>query len=538
MYFTDQRKLEDQLTDINEYFKKELRRAELKQTSNSNDRSGNDGRLSPSSQDNADTQKAKELIKAMQLTTRDSIEQFERCRDIIEKLHRDCDEVAHKNAGMKAKLRDSDQLLRMALISAGIKAFDVTDISNGDKQQDGSAGESFFITDMAKTVQSSARQKRNDAELIEANFQKNVELLKENLRCRQEDETLCTSVMDSITADLRIRKAALSKMCDNPPSLSRQGDNKYLKAKLAALKPSDDKRLLSRNTALRRRLEDLANIVQIYMELELLTVQKLSNNLKESEDDKNAAKQADLANLEREEWLAKVTSLENSVRTRRMKLQQEGVDTSTANEKAARRTQKRKSRKARDARFTESAFTQKLAGLEEEITYFLDIEQDMAQRHRTEASQLRTELETDLRLRGQQVRELERKLREVEKDRDKYKRLYEKKAAEKAASSFVFTRPTIPKRSPRKETAPAVQPPSFPVLDSPSRDYRQPRLTSRARKLTHLKEDLPELERKTVFVKPMPQQPLESNSMNSMTTSTYKLHNNDYSTVQTVSASV
>lgn len=94
----------------------------------------------------------------MGYTTKLTLNQFERCREVIDKLHRDCDEVAKTNAEMLYKLKECDELIARSLPSH--------------------LREKKTGKELARITPRTPRSKRNEAELFMASIKYNIRLLK------------------------------------------------------------------------------------------------------------------------------------------------------------------------------------------------------------------------------------------------------------------------------------------------------------------------------------------------------------------------
>ncbi|CAD5112454.1 DgyrCDS1676 [Dimorphilus gyrociliatus] len=463
-----QKILEEHLDSVDKYLSLESRRAQIAE------------RIQPGAKVRAthletsrhsDRNSLSEFLHKVGYTTKLTLHQFERCREVIDKLHRDCDEVAKTNAEMLYKLKECDEIISRSL---------------PPHLREKKTGK-----ELARITPRTPRSKRNEAELFMASIKYNMRKLKvkrplncilnelmqpifqEDLHSQEVGRMQCEIIAGQMERDVKDRTQNLSKYTEPPPRDGRTVKYLLNVPEFTGTKPNE----------LKKRLEDLAIALHYYTYHEgQLTHQMnitkykriishrnfdkvdkdlkiLQSQLKNNEKEKaiaTASHIVDVTKSEREDCLKILNNIEKHVGSRKQKLYEAITDS-----KPIRRRKKSKN----NQQGTDSNFSKRLAELDTEVGEYIDLEMTLGQRYRSELAHKTQDFSAKMRKKEKYIRDSERRLVALENDKDKYKRLY---TNEKSLN--VLQKPTLARKKddlstalmayeePRKETPPKRRP--------------------------------------------------------------------------------
>ena len=177
---------------------------------------------------------------SLQLTETQEMEFFLfRCKEVIEKLHKDCDEVAQTNTDMLVKLRECDSMISEFGLDIGAE---------------------YDITSRPQTpIALSPRSKKTEADIVSTSMKNKLKHIKKELNVRNTESRACEMIIENILKDIEERKEALSKLTDPPPRDGR--DRKYMESVGDNMKEGE-------KNSLRLKIEELAKHLTVYVHQE------------------------------------------------------------------------------------------------------------------------------------------------------------------------------------------------------------------------------------------------------------------------------
>ena len=230
----------------------------------------------------------------------------------------------------------------------------------------------------------------------------------------------------------------------------------------------------------------------------------LQRELKRNDKDKALAVAVDViqaSQTERDQCLNTMQEMERLVHARCTKLQE--AASSSPSVRMLRRRPSTKQRAIEPGQVTISSLSKRLELLKTDVKKYLELEMDLNQKHK--ANVLRQKLDYDKtgrRLKSE-TRDIEKRLRDVQNERDKYKRLYDQERnltlSRKLKQEKIVRRPMA--GAVGRDTRGSNSIHSKPGADGQKeRRAGKPKLTPRARNLMWMREGPP---RQTVTVRPL-----------------------------------
>lgn len=385
-----------------------------------------------------------EFIQKVQSTTRSTLTHFDRCKDVIEKLHDDCNTVALKNAELLSKLKDCDGMIKELVPEHALK----------------SLREERVDRDESRLSNSSAnRSKRSEAERVMNSIRRKLDLIEEEKEEVENSNQACEKIIDNILNDVDDRRAVLDKHTENPPR-DKSGVSKYM----ADTPWNRSSRSTTRMDPLRVKVEQLAEAMEVYIHQEKQITHKANLSRYQSsgsahrnfdeidedllqlqkelkKDDKSKALEVarhivEATKGERIECLKMVDELERTVRTRRVKLQENAAR--GAGPRVLRRVPQRR---VRVVRRTDSSFSKRLNDLNNEVKMYMNLEMDQNQRNQAELLKRRQEYEAQAKQTAQHMKKMEKEMKDIEGERGKFKRLYQQERT--VSKSQLLRKPTL-----------------------------------------------------------------------------------------------
>jgi hypothetical protein len=399
-----------------------------------------------------------EFLQKVQHTTKSTLVHFDRCKEVIEKLHDDCNDVAKKNADLLSKLRDCDDMVT-ELVPPHLRKKSSDD---GDRE------------DTKITRTSSSRTKKTEAQMLVKNIRKNLDLIGDDHDLQKEGNEVCAKVIDNMLDDVEQRKVILDKQTERPP---KDRASKYF----SGIDGVGDKssRARRRLDPLRVKVEQLTEALEVYVHQEKQMTHRTNlskyqtantnvthRNFDEIDEDlallqrelkrEDSGKAMDVARHiveatrgEREECLKMVDELEKTVKTRRLRLQENAARTMGPPNVRRRVPQRR----IRAAKKTDSSFSKKLNDLNNEIRMYMSLEMDQNQRNQAELLKKKQEFEGKAKNQAQEIRKMEKSYKQLEGEREKFKRLYQQEKS--TQKSNILKRPTLVGRRSRMTRTPS-----------------------------------------------------------------------------------
>ncbi|ELT90073.1 hypothetical protein CAPTEDRAFT_184859 [Capitella teleta] len=464
-----QTKLEEHLDDVHKYLSKERRRTEIDFETKAPTES-----VKPKQKKALDVNNRAEMsefLQKVQTTTKSTLIHFDRCKEVIEKLHGDCNSVALKNAELLSKLRDCDEM--------------VGELVPEHKRM---KAEPVERDDTRLSRVNSSRTKRTEAEMLVKSIRRKLVLIEDDQLKQVDSNKISEGIIDNIMEDVEQRTAVLEKQTEHPPR-DKSGMNKYMVG-IDGAAGDKSSRSSTRFDPLRVKVEQLAEALEVYVHQEKQVTHKINltkyqtggvshRNFDAIDEDliilrrelkkEDQGKAMDVARhiveatkAERADCLKMVDELQKTVKTRRLKLQE--VASRVMGPTLKRRIPQRR---VRAAKKSDSSFSKRLNDLNNEIRMYMKLELDQNQRNQAELLKKKQEHEAHSKNQAHKMKKLEKNLKDLEGERGKFKRLYQQEKS--AQKSQILKRPTLVGRRSR---ARVIRSPS--QSPSPRRARRSP----------------------------------------------------------------
>ena len=464
--FTDQNELEDHLKGITSYLVTESRRAEIKFKPAPIDELETEDM--PDTDKDGGKENLTDFLYKVHQTTRSTLVKFDRCKEVIEKLHNDCDNVAQKNTDMLNKLRECEDVVLEMMPAHLQQSKSLVKYEAGGEADRSRANSRASFDDNASGT---PRLKMTEAEKIMFAIRGHLGQIGDYLKQNEVDRDSCSKILDRMVDDVKERRGVLGKAAEAP--LAKINSAKYVES----LPPIKVTSVPSLRAQLRPKLELFADQFQDYVQHESQVTHKMNVNKYQAglahrqfdqidgdlgqlqrEMRRNDRERAmvlakhivDVTKAEREDCLKMVEEVERSVRTRRQNIQ------ATAQyDKTKGRRKRPQFQRVRFLRKVDSNFSKRLNDLNNEVKVYIDTESEQMTNTRGELSKKKVEFESQVRSKQTEIKSLETKLREMTTDRDKFRMLYNKEKTMMKAK--IITKPTIPKRDVKQGPLPPIR---------------------------------------------------------------------------------
>ena len=350
-----------------------------------------------------DWEEMTEFLCRVHKTTKSMLQQLDRSRVVIDKLHKDCDEVARKNAENLSKLRECADMVICVVLSLGLEP--------GMSEEVGPMPSADLPTP--------SRTKKTTLEAFVSAVKKNLNIVTEELQMRDDSRKRTEAMLNNMIRNVHERRAALVRHTDMLP---REGKvNKYNMGVLPLRGHQ------ARGDTLESKVEELAEQMLGYVRQEsqvthkvaLSKLQQRNSHGKLGQADKDRKHSRKEVTGKDKECLKQVEDMIETVHARRMKLQAATRSTSRPRRRPAKKT----------SVTAESNTAQRLGDLNNEVRLYMDLEMDQARRLQSDLLKKRQEYDLELRQSQNLNNELGKRLRQSQKEKDKYKELYEQEKA-------------------------------------------------------------------------------------------------------------
>lgn len=471
--------LHDHLQDVNQYLSSEGRRTHQQFDSGGAETLDNNEAASvPPDLATLDRKTVLEFLYRVHTTTKTTLQQFDRCREVIEKLNKDCELSDKSNNDMLGKLRDCEKLV-LKLVPSHLA------VKRPRKEQEHHTGTILEDEDIV-------HRKAEATEIME-NIKNNISTLQSEIRGNQGQINNCLQIIQNMSDDISDRRRALLKARGAVAPSSVRTD-KYSDG----IPEMPENKLKSRVGVMREKLQDLGKEVACYTHQERQSTQQavvasydgltinpgldrggyqpvksyipqrtsgaiegdleqLQRDIQHGDKDKALTAVSRLitkTKTERRECQRIVEDIHNTINTRVSKM-----GDITGNRTVSRPTAvgKRKhlgkvtSRPRLTKNPQSSSLSERLSETQDAVKSLIDLELQQSQFNRAEVMKKKQTFDAETKGKTFQIRDLQRRLHEAETQRDRFRKRY---SQERAAN--ILTKPIIPKRDGRSRTTPST----------------------------------------------------------------------------------